>query len=303
MDSSIDSFVDKKVMVLRETDEVIKAARAMGEGQVGCVVVADNEGHISGIVTDRDIACNLVSNEMDPHTKLSEIMETDVVSLSSESTLEQAIMLLKENGIRRLPIIEETKHKKQRCIGILTLDDLIAGQFLNINDLSEIIKTQIQRKKRLLGKSKNNENKLSNAYHKFISLTSIEIDLNEIETEEVVRFIVGSIVRRLHYTGGAHLIANLPKQFQEEMLDLPAGPDRNITSNSLIQGVALRTGKSLPESAEIIYKFWQIFRKLIGVGSADHILHQLPESMREGFEKLVNLNDEVNHESRRELSV
>ena len=43
MKSSIDMFVDRKVVILKENDTVLTAAKAMCKNQVGCVVVNDED--------------------------------------------------------------------------------------------------------------------------------------------------------------------------------------------------------------------------------------------------------------------
>jgi CBS domain-containing protein/uncharacterized protein (DUF2267 family) len=280
MHNSIDIFIDRKVVLLKEKDKVFQAAKAMCHSQVGCVVVANIEGQVSGIVTDRDIVCNLVSTELEGSTQLRQIMETDVVSLNEESTVEDAVGLMKEFGIRRLPIMTGTKGKHQRCVGVVTLDDLIAGEFITTKDIGEIVRSQIVRKKQITKHSRT-DSRIDQTYHKFIGEVAKQIDLDKEKTEEVVKFITEAIVKRLHYTGGVHFISQLPKRLQEHLLEMPAGPDRMITDNTLIQGLSIRTGKNLLEAEEMAYEFWQVLCRLIGVGETDHVIHQLPKEMQD----------------------
>lgn len=282
MDQAIDIFIDRKVVVLHDDDPAWKAARAMCESQVGCVLVVGADGDIKGIVTDRDLACNVLSPQLDAETPLADIMETDLVSLPEASTVRQAVDLMKENGIRRLPILDESG-KTRRCVGMVTLDDLIAGQFVDTADLSEIVKSQILRKKQIQRKRPAADSKLDQSYRKFLHQIAEKTGIDDAYAEDSVLFLIGSIVRRLHYTGGAHMIAQLPKLMQEHLLDLPAGPDRSVSAHSLVQGLSIRTNKNLETCKEMLGDFWQALSQTIGAGAAEHILHQLPVPIQQLF--------------------
>lgn len=295
-------FIDRKVVVLHRDDTVLQAALAMCRGHVGCVLVVDHEAHFCGMVTDRDIVCNLIAEGLDSETKLEKIMETDVISLQEDSTIDEAVELMKANGIRRLPIIEDLQGHKQRCIGMLTLDDLIAGEFIHIKDLSDIIRSQIFRKKKILKQPQAASTRSDQTYNRFISQISEHTELDKNKTKEVTQFLLGSIVRRLHYTGGAHFISQLPKHLQEELFELPAGPDRTVTEPVMIQGVNVLTGRSTKDSKVFIRKFWGALCKIIGTGETDHVLNQLPLSLRLLLEGPVKSTLQKQHHSPKKAS-
>ncbi len=277
--TNLDLFIDRKVVVLNENEEVLTAAKAMCAAQVGCVVLMNNEGRLSGVVTDRDITCNLISLDLDAHARIHEIMEGDVVYLSSSGTVEEAVDKMKEYGIRRLPIIEK-QGKKDRCIGVVTLDDLLAGQHIGSSDISQIVRAQIMRKKRIRKMSVVLSQKENGKYNLFIARLAKRLNLSNVKTRDLTFFILSSIVKRLHYTGGAHLISQLPKKLQIELLDLPAGPDRRIGERTIVQGTSIRTETSLKEARRLVAAFWSELCVLIGEGETNHVIRQLPQQMR-----------------------
>jgi len=60
---------------------------------------------VIGVITDRDIACRAVAEGKDPNrTPVSACMTTPAVTLMPEATLEDAINLMEENMIRRIPV-------------------------------------------------------------------------------------------------------------------------------------------------------------------------------------------------------
>jgi len=283
MKTSIDIFIDRKVVVLKENNRVLEAAKAMCEGGVGCVVVANGKSKITGILTDRDIVCNLISEELDSETPLKKIMETDVAWLSDKATVDDVVALMKDQGIRRVPIVELSPKGHTRCVGLVTLDDLIAGEFITTKDLSDIVKAQIFRKKQALHRRKHKDSRLDQTYSKFIAQMSRGIGLQKDKTEDLTKFILGTIVQRLHYSGGVQFISQFPKRLQEALLDIPAGPDRSITDKTIVQGISIRTKYDLKTSKILAQKFWNSLDKIIGFGETEHVIHQLPGAMKELF--------------------
>ena len=276
MYSSIDSFINRKIVVLREHDSALVAARAMCDNQVGCVVVYNKDSELVGVLTDRDITCNLISEELDAYIEIKKIMETDVVTLPDSGTISEAIQIMKSYGIRRVPIINETKRHQKKCVGIVTLDDLIAGQFINSLDLSEIVKSQIRRRKVFEAISSKHNGSHLQTYNRFIGQFTEAFQLSKKQTEEIVMYLLGILVQRLHYTGGTHFISQLPKHIQEPLFDLPAGPNRSITDQTILQGVKLRSGLNKGASEVLIQTFWKTLKSVLGEGETTHVLHQLP---------------------------
>jgi CBS domain-containing protein len=99
-----------------------EAAKAMKEADAGAVIIQDN-GSPSGILTDRDIAIRAVAQGCDPSTPVSEIATTDVTTLSADDSVEDAVKIMREKNVRRLPVVEDDK-----TVGIVSLGDLAKEQ-------------------------------------------------------------------------------------------------------------------------------------------------------------------------------
>ncbi len=107
------------VDVVEKGLNVTYAASIMKERARGSLVVVDN-GKPVGIITERDIVRRLVAEGKSASaTKVGEIMSTPLISVGPEATLAAAVRVMYENGIRRLPIVED-----DRVIGIITSTDL-----------------------------------------------------------------------------------------------------------------------------------------------------------------------------------
>jgi CBS domain-containing protein len=92
----------------------------MRQIDVGSMVVVDDAGTVVGILTDRDIAIRAVAEGRDPQsTTVGEISSGDLTTLSASDSVEHAVRLMRDQAIRRLPVVEEG-----RPVGIVTIGDL-----------------------------------------------------------------------------------------------------------------------------------------------------------------------------------
>lgn len=106
-------------VALPATASLVEAALAMRDFDVGDVLVLDN-GQVCGIVTDRDIVVRAIAGGNYPATvKLGEICSRDLTTLSPTDRVEDAVSLMRERAIRRLPVVEHGQP-----IGIVSLGDL-----------------------------------------------------------------------------------------------------------------------------------------------------------------------------------
>jgi CBS domain-containing protein len=101
------------------TSSVADAARTMRDSNIGDVIVLDN-GQIRGIVTDRDIVVRALAEGRDPFTtKLGDICSQELTTLSPTDSVDDAVRLMREKAIRRLPVVERGKP-----VGIVSIGDL-----------------------------------------------------------------------------------------------------------------------------------------------------------------------------------
>jgi CBS domain-containing protein len=98
---------------------VLDAARRMAKDDIGAVIVEEG-GRVCGIVTDRDIIVRAVATGKNlAQTPLKDICSKDVFALSPEDDLDEAVKLMRDKAIRRVPVLSNGK-----AVGILSLGDL-----------------------------------------------------------------------------------------------------------------------------------------------------------------------------------
>src|SRR5436309_15333509 len=94
------------------------AAGLMRQLDVGAIPIAEN-GSLVGLVTDRDLVIRVMAERKDPtQVKLSEIVTRSPVTISPDAKLSEAIQLMAEHKIRRLPVL-----KGEKLTGIISLGD------------------------------------------------------------------------------------------------------------------------------------------------------------------------------------
>jgi CBS domain-containing protein len=120
MTQSIREVMTKDPVTLTKDSTIIEAARAMKQADAGPVLVTDDGDTLYGIVTDRDIVVRAIADGQDPNsTKLSDIATRGLNTLSPDDSVEDAIRLMRDNDIRRVPIVEG-----DRPVGIVSIGDL-----------------------------------------------------------------------------------------------------------------------------------------------------------------------------------
>jgi CBS domain-containing protein len=93
----------------------------MRDERVGCVVVAENGG-LLGIVTDRDLVTRVIAAGREPaKTLLREVMSAEPVFLAGERGFDQLLATMRQQGVRRIPVVDDTG----RLEGVVSLDDLL----------------------------------------------------------------------------------------------------------------------------------------------------------------------------------
>ena len=122
-------------------DDLVTAARLMREKHVGSVVVVEAVPGMDirrpvGILTDRDIVVTVVAPNANPNEfKVSDVMTPWPVAVKEADTLSVALGHMRRLGVRRLPVIDD----HGSLVGILSLDDVLAGMSGDLQDVADLI--------------------------------------------------------------------------------------------------------------------------------------------------------------------
>lgn len=107
---------------LPASSTVTDAARSMKERDIGDVIIVE-EGKVAGVLTDRDIVVRALATGRDPATtSVSEVCSRDLVSISPDDEIDQAVQMMRDKAIRRLPVLDGDTPVGMVSIGDLALD-------------------------------------------------------------------------------------------------------------------------------------------------------------------------------------
>jgi CBS domain-containing protein len=102
---------------------VQEISQMMTEKRIGSVLLTDENGEVSGIVTDKDIRGKVVARGLDYRTRVSEIMAAPVQTISSQTVCFDALLAMIKHRIHHLAIEEDGKISK-----MLTTHDIMVAQ-------------------------------------------------------------------------------------------------------------------------------------------------------------------------------
>src|SRR5262252_3925739 len=108
------------VEVISPQASIREAAEKMRHLDIGPLPVCDGD-RLVGMLTDRDITVRAVADGRDPvTTRVYEVMTPDVVYGFDDQDVQDAVRLMEQYQIRRLPVLSRSK----RLVGIVSLGDL-----------------------------------------------------------------------------------------------------------------------------------------------------------------------------------
>jgi CBS domain-containing protein len=117
MNERIRDVMTSEPVVLPADASIEQAARVMKHRAIGDALVADGD-KLCGLVTDRDLVVRALA-EGRPDACLGDICSHEVVTLGPEETLSDAVQVMSERAIRRMPVVENGS-----VIGMLSLGDI-----------------------------------------------------------------------------------------------------------------------------------------------------------------------------------
>lgn len=103
-----------------EQETVVKAARKMEEYNVGAMPICGTDDRLIGMLTDRDIVVKVVAAGKDPASVTAlDLAQGTPFYIDADASADEAIQLMEQHKVRRLPVISD-----QKLIGMLSQGDL-----------------------------------------------------------------------------------------------------------------------------------------------------------------------------------
>lgn len=102
-------------------DTISDIARMLEKDDIGGVIVCNEDHRLQGMVTDRDIATQVVAAGLDPETTTAGdlVNGSEMITIGADDDLKEAVSTMREHAVRRLPVIDG-----RELVGIVSQADL-----------------------------------------------------------------------------------------------------------------------------------------------------------------------------------
>jgi len=95
------------VECVQENETLVDAARKMRDLDVGALPICGDDNRLKGMLTDRDIVVKCLAEGGDPaSTTAGSLGGDEVVTIGADDSVEDALQVMKEYEVRRLPVID-----------------------------------------------------------------------------------------------------------------------------------------------------------------------------------------------------
>lgn len=111
---SVKDIMNPNVVSLGPDSTLKDASELMDKQKIGSIVIMDNEKPV-GIITERDYATRVMLKPYSADSKVSEVMSSPVIHVSSEQSVAEIIDIMANKDIRKVPVIDDGK-----VLGIVT---------------------------------------------------------------------------------------------------------------------------------------------------------------------------------------
>ena len=130
MSLKLEDVMVKDLIGVEVKTSVKKAVELMNENEIGCLIVM-KRGKLAGMVTERDMTRRVLLDYKDPEKiKVSEIMSKPVIVGKPKMSIEDAVKLMFNRNIKKLPVIDD-----DHPVGLVTLTDLVLSLVTLIDPL------------------------------------------------------------------------------------------------------------------------------------------------------------------------
>lgn len=272
-----------RLVVLNPNSAALDAARAIEQNRIGAVVVQE-EGRVVGIVTDRDLAVRVLGRARDAATtRIVDVMTPHPATLTPADGVADAVWLMQERNIRRVPLVEG-----ERAVGMVTLDDLLLDEAAPLEALAAIVAAQIEQggpagrtpgpaQRRSLARAEATLTRWLNAVREATGLDDPD------QARVALDVVLDSLVRRLTPQEANDFIAQLPSLLQPGLRALPAGPDKTISEATIVAELGAQLDLEQVEAGRVLAAVAGIVAGSISEGQAEDVRGQLPAGLRDVF--------------------
>ncbi len=115
----VKDIMSKAIISVNVETTVFQIAKMMEQGGIGAILVK-KDGHLSGIITDRDFATKVASNSLSFDTPVEQVMSSPLVTINYDESISAAAERMTSKKIRKLAVTDNGN-----VVGLVTSTDLV----------------------------------------------------------------------------------------------------------------------------------------------------------------------------------
>lgn len=111
----------RAVSTVRPNATLLDVTKKLGPKKIGAIVVVGENGHVTGIISERDVIRAISEHGADALGKtVSEVMTRSVIACQETSEIDELMEIMTKGRFRHLPVIED-----DALVGIISIGDIV----------------------------------------------------------------------------------------------------------------------------------------------------------------------------------
>ena len=127
----VKDIMSKNLIICSYNINVVNISSIMKKYNIGFIPIEKNK-KIIGVVTDRDIVINMITNKINYKNNIESYINNKIVSIDENCSIEECLNLMKENKLKRLIVTNNEK-----IVGVISTSDIVN----NYDDTDKIVNT------------------------------------------------------------------------------------------------------------------------------------------------------------------
>jgi signal-transduction protein with cAMP-binding, CBS, and nucleotidyltransferase domain len=140
---------NRDVVIAEKHMEILDTARLMRKHHVGDLVIVEKRDGITrpvGILTDRDLVVEVMAQEVPPkEVTAADVMTLDIATVREDQGVWETLESMRDHGVRRMPVVDHDGS----LMGLITMDDLLELFTEAMDNMTHLIKTEVNREAHL----------------------------------------------------------------------------------------------------------------------------------------------------------
>ena len=125
-----------EIITISSEATVVEASKLIKQHRIGALMVRGGDGAIAGIISERDIVTGLSENGARlGDMSVSELMTSDLITCSPDESVNSALGLMSDRGIRHLPVFDGDD-----LAGFISIRDLLRHKIDEVQAEAEAMK-------------------------------------------------------------------------------------------------------------------------------------------------------------------